>query len=60
MFRRFHHISPNHDYSTLIEDIEKKDIGAFCCYSLVIRNYNTYNIAGKNVPAFCIMFLNAF
>ena len=31
---------------TLIKDILKKDIGAFCCYSLVIRNC-TCNIKKK-------------
>ena len=43
---------------TLIKDIGKKDIGAFCCYSLVIQNY-TYNI-GENARAFCILFRNEF
>ena len=31
---------------TLIKDIGKKDIGVFCCYSLVIQNY-TYNTGRK-------------
>ena len=36
---------------TLIKDIGKKDIGAFCCYSLVIQNY-TYNIGEKCTGVF--------
>ena len=63
--RRFHHISPNNDSGTLIEDNgERKILEPFCCYSLVIQNYTLNhgdcdNI-GKNPPVFCTLFLSGF
>ena len=43
---------------TLIKDTGKKDIGAFCCYSLIIKNCTC--IIKKDASAFCTLFLNAF
>ena len=45
--RRFHHISRNHDlWYFNPRCLGKQDIGAFCCSSLVIRDY-TCNIEEK-------------